>query len=245
MARRTAAALVAGCFLPLALAACGPTVVPGDAAPVTLVAIGSPAPASSLAATTTTDPRVEATTTTAAEGPTTTEGPDEPSDGASGPAPVLPKRYVSRHTDLFGGVDLKVPEGWRRGASLENRLDYRDPGGGVLLRFEFLPASADDYGAGGAYQRLGRQMAAWREYPDFEFIAHKNFYCCGQDSDPQVNSAEGEFTFVLDGVRRHVLARGIVHGERGYMTVYFSTPAAHFTRMKPVAQRALEYTLGG
>jgi hypothetical protein len=244
MARRIAAALVAGCLLPLALAACGPSAVPGEAVPVTLVAIGTPTPASSRAATTTTAAPVDATTTTATPPTSTIEGPVEPSDGGSGPAPVLPKRYVRQHTDLFGGVDLLVPDGWRREGSRRNRLDYRDPGGRVLLRFEFLPASADGYGTGSAYSRLGRQVEDWStNYPDFEFIEHKNFYCCGQDSDPGTNSAQAQFTFVLDGVIRHVLARGIVHGERGYMTVYFSAPSAHFTRMRPVAERALDYAL--
>jgi hypothetical protein len=165
-----------------------------------------------------------------------------------GNGPALPRAY--RNELILGSTTADRPVGWTRTAVEapstasdhgNDRVDFRDPTGQLLLRIGFL---SDKRGPDKALRDLVTRTSG--SYPGYRLVS--------LDAEPDTNPqhvrvhSEWIFTFAKDGVTRKVVIRAI--GTRfqagpAYRPVtmdylYYSAPIGSFEATRAVYDRAAE-----
>jgi eukaryotic-like serine/threonine-protein kinase len=158
-------------------------------------------------------------------------GGDQGGGAPTASASLAPATIPSGFTQYQGsGFTVGVPNGWPPAVQREGVVDVKERNSTRFLRLITVASTTT------AFEQLGaaeRQFDADPAYADYQRIRLERVDYRGLDA------ADWEFTFVLDGVPRHVLYRGIVSDGRTY-GLYLSTPESLWPKSKGVFQVAAD-----
>jgi hypothetical protein len=145
--------------------------------------------------------------------------------GTPGPG-TRPPRNPTSYIDFDRTPVLsQVPQGWAKSMQ-PDYTDFRDPTGQLLLRLSFVDATKYATTRPNVYLRQLASHTA-RNYPGYKLLKLTDTHA-GRGNQ----YAEWEFTFVKDGVTRHVIVAGVAYGTADTDgtggQVYYSAPAQYF-----------------
>jgi hypothetical protein len=168
---------------------------------------------------------ISATATGSASGTPTETTPSKP------PAkPANPATYADFFRD---GMGTLVPAGWTKNQDAADHTDFRDASGELLLRLSagFSQTRPDAY-----LKQLAATTA--KNYPGYKLIKLTGT----EPRQSQFPAAEWEFTFVKDGVTRHVVLAAVGMSAQADLTggqIYYSAPVEYFDTIADAYLHAL------